>query len=388
MIFMVRSEHALLPTCWFAWFWNFSYRMMVPALLPAIQASLLLSNWQAGNVIGVLNLGYAASAYPSGLYSTRFGPKRIICFGIVLTAVCMLLLTISQSYLTMLALTFIAGLGLGTYLPQGLALLSQEYGKRKRGTIMGVHETAAPIGQAIGPLFVSMMLLPLGWTGCIQAWFALAAIPVISFLFVVSKYRANPSSGENIHEVREWPLRLYATVVLLNSCIWSANLGLISMIPIYMVQVFLLDAAFAAFLVGATRFSGAFGQLMGGALSDRVGRFKVLLAVVAVTAVSTVGVAFAPFGPVMIASMVIQAMATAAFFPVIFATVSDHTSSRTRAKVLGIINAAAGFIGGSLSPIIIGYLADEFNFKDAFLYPVILGFFACFLILYLRKQLS
>ena len=388
MIFMVRSEHALLPTCWFAWFWNFSYRMMVPALLPAIQASLLLSNWQAGNVIGALNLGYAVSAYPSGLYSTRFGPKRIICFGIALTAVCMLLLTISQSYLTMLAVIFVAGLGLGTYLPQGLALLSQEYEKRKRGTIMGVHETAAPIGQAVGPLFVSMMLLPFGWTGCIQAWFALAAIPVISFLFVVPKYRANLSSGENMHEAREWPLRLYATVVLLNSCIWSANLGLLSMIPIYMVQVFLVDAVFAAFLVGATRFSGAFGQLMGGFLSDTVGRFKVLVAVVAVTAVSTVGVAFAPYGPVMIASMVIQAMATAAFFPVIFATVSDHTSSRTRAKVLGIINAAAGFIGGSLSPIIIGYLADEFNFKDAFLYPVILGFFACFLILYLRKQLS
>ena len=388
MIFMVRSEHALLPTCWFAWFWNFSYRMMVPALLPAIQASLLLSNWQAGNVIGALNLGYAVSAYPSGLYSTRFGPKRIICFGIALTAVCMLLLTISQSYLTMLAVIFVAGLGLGTYLPQGLALLSQEYEKRKRGTIMGVHETAAPIGQAVGPLFVSMMLLPFGWTGCIQAWFALAAIPVISFLFVVPKYRANLSSGENMHEAREWPLRLYATVVLLNSCIWSANLGLLSMIPIYMVQVFLVDAVFAAFLVGATRFSGAFGQLMGGFLSDTVGRFKVLVAVVAVTAVSTVGVAFAPYGPVMIASMVIQAMATAAFFPVIFATVSDHTSSRTRAKVLGTINAAAGFIGGSLSPMIIGYLADEFNFKDAFLYPVTLGFFACFLILYLRRQLS
>jgi len=388
VILMVRSEHALLPTCWFAWFWNFSYRMMVPALLPAIQASLLLSNWQAGNVIGALNLGYAVSAYPSGLYSTRFGPKRIICFGIALTAVCMLLLTISQSYLTMLAVIFVAGLGLGTYLPQGLALLSQEYEKQKRGTIMGVHETAAPIGQAVGPLFVSMMLLPFGWTGCIQAWFALAAIPVISFLFVVPKYKANPTAGENVHEAREWPLRLYATVVLLNSCIWSANLGLLSMIPIYMVQVFLVDAVFAAFLVGATRFSGAFGQLMGGFLSDTVGRFKVLVAVVAATAVSTVGVAFAPYGPVMIASMVIQAMATAAFFPVIFATVSDHTSSRTRAKVLGTINAAAGFIGGSLSPMIIGYLADKFNFKDAFLYPVTLGFFACFLILYLRRQLS
>jgi len=388
VIFMAQSEHALLPTCWFTWFWNFSYRMMVPTLLPAIQASLILSNWQAGTVVGALNLGYAVSAYPSGLYSTRFGPKRIICFGIALTAVCMLLFTISQSYLTMLVFIFVGGLGLGTYLPQGLVLLSQQYEKRKRGTIMGVHETAAPIGQAVGPLFVSMMILPLAWTGCIQAWFALAVIPIVSFLFLVPKYKADPGASENVHEGREWSPRLYATVVLLNSCIWSTNLGLLSMIPIYMVQVFLVDVAFAAFLVGATRFSGAFGQLVGGFLSDAVGRFKVLIAVVAVTAVSTVGVAFAPYGPILIASMVIQAMATAAFFPVIFATVSDHTSSRTRAKVLGVINAAAGFIGGSLSPMIIGYLADKFNFRDAFLYPVILGFFACFLILYLRKQLS
>jgi len=385
---MAKSEHALLPTCWFTWFWNFSYRMMIPTLMPAIQASLLLSNWQAGTIIGVLNFGYAVSAYPSGLYSTKFGPIRIICFGIALTALCMLLFTISQSYLVMLALIFIAGLGLGTYMPQGLARLSQQYEKRRRGTIIGIHETAAPIGQAIGPLFVSMMLLPLGWTGCIQAWFALAAVPIISFLFVVPKYKSNPSESENMHEGREWSLRLYTTVVLLNSCIWAANLGLLSMIPIYMVQVFLVDVGFAAFLVGATRFSGAFGQLMGGSLSDAVGRFKVLITVVAVTAVSTVGVAFAPYGPIMIASMVIQAMATAAFFPVIFATVSDHTSSRTRAKVLGVINAAAGFIGGSLSPMIIGYLADNFNFKSAFVYPVALGFFACFLILYLRRQLS
>lgn len=385
---MDRSEHALLPTCWFTWFWNFSYRMMVPALLPAIQASLLLSNWEAGTVIGALNLGYAVSAYPSGLYSTRFGPKRIICFGIALTAVCMFVLAISPSYLTILVLIFIAGLGLGTYLPQGLALLSQQYEKQKRGTFIGIHETGAPIGQAIGPLFVSMMVLPLGWTGTIQAWFALAVIPIISFLFIVPKYGVNPTKNENIHQGREWSLRLYTTIILLNSCIWSANLGLLSMIPIYMVRVFLVDVAFAAFLVGATRFSGAFGQLVGGFLSDAIGRFKVLIAVVAVTAVSTIGVAFAPYGPIMIASMVIQAMATAAFFPVIFATVSDYTSSETRAKVLGIINTAAGFIGGSLSPMIIGYLADYFDFKNAFIYPVVLGFFACFFVLYLRKQLS
>ena len=154
-----------------------------------------------------------------------------------------------------------------------------------------------------------------------------------------------------------------------------------------MIQAYLVDVAFVAFLVGATRFSGALGQLMGGSLSDAFGRFKVLMVAVLAMAVSTAGVAFAPYGPAMVASMVIQATATQAFYPIMFAIISDHTPPAARAKTFGMVNAANGLIGGSLAPIAIGYLADKFDFKIAFLYPVILGFLSCFLTLCLSRQL-
>jgi len=382
-----RSGYALLLVAWFAWFWNFSYRMMVPALLPAIQASLSLSNWMAGALVGALNFGYAISAYPSGLCSARFGSGKIIAFGVALSASSMGLLSASGSYPAMVALAFAAGLGLGAYLPQGLALLSERYGRRRRGAVIGIHETAAPVGQAIGPLWAGAMLPSLGWAGCLRAWLPPAALIAVAFLSIAPGRREGSKGDEGAPKGGGWSLGLYLAAMLLVSSVWSANLGLISMIPVYLVRSSLADAALAAFLIGATRFSGALGQLTGGFLSDAIGRFKVLVAIVFVTAVSTAGVAFAPYGPAMVASMVIQAMVTSAFFPVTFAAISDNTSPGNRAKVIGMVNTSAGLLGGTLSPMIIGYLADGFDFQIAFLYPVLMGFLACPLVFYLRGRL-
>jgi len=112
-----RFAYALLPMSWFAWLWNFSYRMMIPALLPSIQDSLSLPNWMAGALVGALNLGYALSAYPSGLCSTKFGPRNIIAFGAAISAGFALLLSIAKSYAAMVAFAFAAGLGLGGLSP-------------------------------------------------------------------------------------------------------------------------------------------------------------------------------------------------------------------------------------------------------------------------------
>ncbi|MEM2226779.1 MAG: MFS transporter [Candidatus Bathyarchaeia archaeon] len=382
-----RFAYAILLISWFAWLWNFSYRMMVPALLPSIQASLSLSNWMAGALVGALNFGYAISAYPSGLCSAKFGPRNIIAFGIALSAAFAFLLSISTSYPAIVMFAFVAGLGLGVYLPQALALLSEYYGRRRRGAIIGIHETAAPMGQMIGPLWVGAMLSSLGWAGCLRAWALPGALIAIAFLMIA------PKRGEGVKKVDKaprgggWPWCLYIPTILLVSFVWSANLGLISMIPLYMVRSSLADAAFAAFLMGITRFSGALGQLAGGLLSDMIGRLKVLMAIVLITAFSTVGVAFAPYGPAMIASMLVQAMAGSAFFPVTYAAISDNTSPGDRAKVIGVVNTSSGLLGGTLSPMVIGYLADSFGFKAAFLYPVVVGFLACPLALQLRIRL-
>ncbi|MEM3462486.1 MAG: MFS transporter [Candidatus Bathyarchaeia archaeon] len=382
-----RFAHALLLISWFAWFWNFAYRMMVPALLPPIQASLSIPNWMAGALVGALNFGYAISAYPSGLCSARFGPRNIIVFGTALSAAFAFLLSISTSYPAMAMLAFIAGLGLGVYLPQALTLLSEHYGRGRRGAIIGIHETAAPIGQMAGPLWAGAMLSSLGWDGCLRAWALPGALIAIAFPIIAPKREEAVKRVDKAPGGGGWPLGLYIPTVLLVSFVWSANLGLISMIPLYMVRSSLADAAFAAFLMGITRFSGALGQLAGGLLSDMIGRLKVLMAIVLITAFSTVGVAFAPYGPAMIASMLVQAMAGSAFFPVTYAAISDNTSPGDRAKVIGVVNTSSGLLGGALSPMVIGYLADSFGFKAAFLYPVVVGFLACPLALQLRIRL-
>jgi len=232
-----------------------------------------------------------------------------------------------------------------------------------------------------GPIWAGAMLPSLGWAGCLRAWALPGILIAIAFLTLAPKQGEGPKGVRVAPRGMGWPLGLYFATALLISFVWSANLGLISMMPLYLVRSSFADVAFAAFLVGITRFTGAIGQLAGGFLSDAIGRLRVL------TAASTIGVAFAPYGPAMMASMLAQAMAASAFFPVAYAAISDNTSAMNRAKVIGVVNTSSGILGGTLSPMIIGYLADCFGFQAAFLYPVIAGLLACPLVLYLRTRL-
>jgi len=66
--------------------------------------------------------------------------------------------------------------------------------------------------------------------------------------------------------------------------------------------------------------------------------------------------------------------------------VSDITDPSNRAKVMGLTNSIAGFIGGTVSPIVIGFLSDHFTFRVAFSYLIMMGLMGCVAALYIRSK--
>jgi len=382
-------RYTLLYVCWVTWFWNFSFRLIVPALLPSIQALLSLSHGLAGLLVGAFSLGFTLTAYPAGVLSKRFGLKRLVCVGMIVTVFSMLLFSFPQSYLAMLLLISLAGAGLGVYLPLGLSLLSEYYPPSRRGIILGVHETAAPLGQTVGPIFTGLTIMALGWAGVVRLWLVFAVVPLIAFSALIREDIGHRgfTVPERLEVEGRMPLGLLIAVLAVSTCIWSMSIGMISMMPVYMVHNFKLDVIWAAYLLGASRFGGIFGQLAAGFLSDVFGRFKVISLLMVSSAVSTACFAYAPYGPLFIAALLIQGTLISGFYPVIFATISDHTHPRERGKTLGLVTSVSGILGTVLTPILIGHLADSYGFNYAFLYPVTLGFIGCILLPYLRRQL-
>jgi MFS family permease len=379
------ARRLLLPVLWVAWLWNFSYRMMFTAIMPALQTSMQLSNESVGLLVGALSLGYGAVSYPSSLMSGKLDEKWIMCGGTALTTIAFLVFSTSQSFVSLLILSFVAGAGLSMYLPQGLSLLAREYPAHQVGSVMGIHETAAPVGQTIGPLFVWSAISALGWVGCIQAWGIYSlALCVLILLFVPKSKSIVRSPSKPIAKSR-FSASLFFVMVTLQSSVWSCNLGLLSMIPVYLAKTFFLDVSYVAFVLGVSRMTGPAGQLSGGYFSDKLGRIRILLLATTMVFVATLWITMIPFSGIYVIGLFFQGIVSSAFFPVFFAAISDMTDHSNRAKMIGLTNSVAGIIGGTVTPFVIGFLSDRFNFQIAFLFPIATGVLACVAVVYIWK---
>ncbi len=335
-------------------------------------------------MIGALSLGYAAMSYPSSLASGKLDEKWMICSGVALTTVSLFLFSISRSFVALLALSFTAGGGFGVYLPHGLFLLSREYPAHQVGSVMGIHETAAPVGQTLGPLFVWSAVEVLGWSGCLQAWTLYSTIVCILILLLIPKSKSTARSTIR-PMTKHFPSSLFYTMVMVQSAVWVCNLGLLSMVPVYLTKTFLLSVSYVAFVLGVSRMSGAIGQLSGGYLSDKLGRTRVLLFLTIMVFFATVWITLVPFNGLYVTGLFFQGIVSSAFFPVFFATISDISDYSNRAKMIGLTNAVAGFVGGTVAPVVIGFLSDQFTFQIAFLFPIAVGIVGCFGAVYVTK---
>ncbi len=162
--------------------------------------------------------------------------------------------------------------------------------------------------------------------------------------------------------------------------------GLFVMMPLYMTRVFMVEASWAATLVGIASFSGVLGVLISGFLSDLFGRFRILLITMFSTVVSSLLISFAPYGALFVTGLFLLPFSSAASFPVLTALVADKTSPSERATVLGVIISASNLLA-FLAPGLIGHLADNYGFKTSFLYPIGVTIIGCLASIHLRKRI-
>jgi MFS family permease len=110
--------------------------------------------------------------------------------------------------------------------------------------------------------------------------------------------------------------------------------------------------------------------LVGGALGDRYGRRRVLLAGLAVFAAASVGAAYSGGAGALIASRAVMGAGAALIMPATLSlVVSVFTDARERAMAIAIWTATAG-AGVALGPVVGGLLLDRFWWGSIFIVNV------------------
>jgi MFS family permease len=353
---------------------HFSHHVLtalVTPLLPFIRDDFGLSYAQAGVVMSAFSLSYGFGQIPAGRLADRIGPKAVLTAGIAGVGAAGVLLGLSSGYPFLLGALIVMGLVGGGYHPAASPLISASVAVEKRGSALGIHVMGGSISHFVAPILGVAAAALFGWRGA----FLVFSVPVI--LLGAYIYRAYSRSAEiraaggtrdkGKPKARPRPsllieLSIFIILVTSTGAIISST---ISFLPLYMVDTFKVSEKTAAAFLALYFSAGVWAAPLGGRISDRFGRRRVVIAV-ALTAAA--GLSLLPYVPYGIGFAVLLLVLGAALFgrmPAAESHIVGLVPESLRSTVLGIYFFAGMEGSGVLTPIL-GGLIDVYGFPTAF----------------------
>jgi EmrB/QacA subfamily drug resistance transporter len=146
---------------------------IVNVALPAIETSLHASFTDLQWVIDAYALTLATCVLTAGSVSDLYGRKRVFAVGIVLFTIASALCGAANDPLFLIIARAVQGIGGAIMFATSLALISQEFHGRERGTAFGIWGATTGAAVAVGPLAGGILTSGLSWR-----WIFLVNIPI------------------------------------------------------------------------------------------------------------------------------------------------------------------------------------------------------------------
>ena len=249
------------------------YPPFLAALLPLLIGRLGLSLTLASLLASILMFSASLSQPLFGILSDRIGGKKLIFWGPIMAAAGLSFIGLSPSYALLLPFLVFGGLGVACFHPQAAALAGHFSGQRK-GLGVSFFMLGGNVGYGLGPMVILAIVLGLGMK---RSYVAL--LPAAIFVLLLVRYlpkNALPLPANQVEAAAREVVRLRDLVPF--SLLWlivclrsTAILSLTTFLPtLQTMRGFSLAVGGSSFTV--FMIFGALGGLIGGWLSDRVGR--------------------------------------------------------------------------------------------------------------------
>lgn len=261
----------------FAHFGNDLFAFALPALMPLLIDQLSLSLVLVGVVFTAFQITSSIAQPYFGHLADRTAPRWFAWGGLAAIAIAGSIIGVAPNFAVLLLAALVAGFGSAAFHPVSAAMVNALASPRNRGMLMSIYITAGNIGLGVGPLLLGLLLklggLPLT---------PLLGLPALAGALLL--YRFPPASygrrasraGLSLQETIRLEYRLLPRLL---------GVVIIRTIAFYGVTTFLpklfvdrgWDVSLAATVLSVILVTGAFGGLVGGALSDRVGRLPIIV---------------------------------------------------------------------------------------------------------------
>jgi len=344
-----------------------------PALLGLLMTSFLFA--------------YGASGVVLSFLGDIYGPRRSLAIGAGFWAVFMALIGSTSSYGLMLFYRILLGIAEGPQFALVNKVVKRWFPKEEQGRANSVWMVGSPLGSAIGFPLTIALVAAFGWRMSFYALAAFNAVIIVPLILMFIRdwpahreaeaRKAEETSGSGgikgsvaifLKNWRFWMILVFNSMCLLY--LWGLNAWL----PTYLQTVRHFDLKSLGFFASLPFVLMFCGEILGGYISDRLGRRAIVCFIGLFAAGALIYVVSLVADPHIAAIvMALSAGFWGAALPPLFALAAQIIPPAVTASGVGVYNGVGNLIGAS-SPLLMGWIIGTTgNFNAGLMVLVLAG---------------
>jgi sugar phosphate permease len=379
---------------------NYFDRAAVAVGNPEIRAELGLSYSEMGLLLSAFAWSYGLAQIPAGSLIDRFGPRRVLGFGMIVWSVAQLAAGVVSSLHQFVAARIALGFGESPMYIGGARVCADWFPLKQRALPIGIFNASSALAPALAPPLLTLLMVLYGW----RIMFVVAGLAGFAVAILWAIFYRAPADAEipeaDIDNIRRddgepshhagltqvaWLLKFPTS--------WGMFLGFFGVVyiswfyatwlPGYLESARHLSVANAGLWASIPLGAGFLGGLAGGLISDRLGRSGTD-AVTACRLPIIWGLVVAGGSTIVAAYVVNISVAVSLMAVGLFAANVSSSCGWALAAVIAPPNAVAtleavqnvgGSIGGALAPLVTGILVQATgSFVPAFAVAGVIAF--------------
>jgi MFS family permease len=342
------------------------FGVLVP-VLPVFARSFGVGNAEVGAVISAFALMRLVSSPFCGWLIKIFSERIIMATGIYIVAISSGLAGISGSYLQLLVLRGVGGIGSAMFTVSAFTLLLTSVEAGVRGRAAGFFQAGFLIGGITGPA-VGGALAAISLTA--PFFFYAGTLAVAGTVGLLMLRRRSPQPEEESAQsavsfravVRD--ARYQAACVTNLAQGWTSFGVRSSLVPVFVVELLHRPASWTGIAFACASVAQTIAVGPAGRFTDTVGRRPAMILGGTVSAVSIMAVPLAPNIWLLIVVLCLYGIASAFLGTAPAAAVGDAAGSRSGTAVA--VFSMCSDIGAIIGPLVAGLLADTLSYPAAF----------------------
>ncbi|MGI6603663.1 MAG: MFS transporter [bacterium] len=336
-------------------------------MLKVIQDKFGLSGTATGAITSTYFFLYVAMQVPAGLLGDKIGLKRVLMVFFGLGGLALLLLGVmAQSYVLLLLLVGVHGVGMGAFYPTSYGINIGTVPKEFRGLASAIINCGMSVGTALGLAFSGPVYL---WSGNWRLPFLLLAVPTLVAPFLFSRYL--PDVGKTTGEAQRRSESFSLGQILGDKDLWALNLAAfcsgygfwvaLTWGPSFFATERGLSVATAGAFTALAAVSAIPAALCAGRLSDKVGRKRLTLVLYPMAAVTIFALAYVRSLTALVVLLIIYGLiGRTVSDTIVISWFGDHIARKVPQALgaaVGVFNLV-GMSSAIVAPLVSGLVKD------------------------------